>query len=328
MSKIAEILEKLIDLNSIVMRFENSETEFEIISSDLEVFYQFSVLRIPDIEKAISESLVNNPLNKHHVILIKIKEKLIRFIEFQKKTNKILEKINLKNLIDDKLSSISFQSKKLEDKLSPINKQLYDLKNAISASAYRDPQSITDELIEKQSYLKNKAEPIRIQYIELQKQKREQALLEYQKYINIDFMKIVNIFKTAITLCKVESDIPKRKTKQKYVEFSIVLQLHEAFDSLFFKNIAPEDLFQLLNLSEENIFYKIPKNCDTKFYYLIRILNKYVQKNSDDDWKDSIFKKLEINKETYSRNSLKAAKSESLKDKEFVKKVNKIFNLN
>ena len=328
MSKIAEILEKLIDLNSIVMRIENSETEFEIISSDLEVFYQFSVLRITDIEKAISESLVKNPLNKHHVILIKIKEKLIRFIEFQKKNNKILEKINLINLIDDKMSSISFQSKKLEDKLSSINKQLYDLKNVISASAYRDPQSITDELIEKQSYLKNKAEPIRIQYIELQKQKREQGLLEYQKYINIDFMKIVNIFRTAITLCKVESDIPKRKTKQKYVEFSIVLQLHEAFDSLFFKNISPEDLFQLLNLSEENIFYEIPKNCDTKFYYLIRILNKYVQKNSDDDWKDSIFKKLEINKETYSRNSLKAAKSKSSKDEEFVKKVNKIFNLN
>jgi hypothetical protein len=328
MKKLSKLLNQLIELNSVIKQIENRSPLVEIISSDLDIFYEFSIMSITDIEKAITESLIENTLNKHNIILNNIKEKLIIYNDFQNKYQSILEKINLRNLIVDKLNFISHQIENTKNELEPIDNKLYDLKSTISASAYSNPQSVTDKLVEKETILKNKAEPIRKKYIELQKQKTEQELLEYLKYRQINFKKITDSFKISITQCKIESDISVEKTEHKYVKFSIILQIHEAFEFELFKNISPENLHRLFNLSNENGFYKTPDGCDTKFYYLIRILNQHIQKSTTDNWKDSILKMLEINKKIYTSNSLKITKSENEQNRNFVKKMNNIFNEN
>jgi hypothetical protein len=95
---------------------------------------------------------------------------------------------------------------------------------------------------------------------------------------------------------------------------------------VLFKNINSENLHRIFNLSNENQFYKIPDRCDTKFYYLIRILNEHIQKNTADNWKRSILKMLEINEKIYTSNSLKITKSRNTQNIDFVKKINNIFH--
>jgi hypothetical protein len=325
MKKLSKLLDQLIELSSVIKQIENRSPLVEIISSDLDIFYEFSIMNVTDIEKAITESLIENALDKHNIILNSIKEKLIIYNDFLYLYEGILEKINLRSLIENKLSSTSLQIESTKKELKPIDNKLYDLKSTISASAYNNPESITEKLVEQEIILKNEAEPIRKKYIELQKQKREQGNLKAIKYSQINFNKIADNFKTAITLCKVESDISVSKTEYKYVKFSIILQIHEAFELELFKNISPESLHKLFNLSDENLFYKIPDGCDTKFYYLIRILNEDIKKNTHDNWKGSIINKLEIKESIYTSNNKKILKSRNSENIAFVKKINNIF---
>ena len=133
-------------------------------------------------------------------------------------------------------------------------------------------------------------------------------------------------FKIAITLCKIESVVPETKTEHKYVEFLTTHKIHNVFQIELFKNISIEDLSKILNLCDENLKYEIPKGYSTKFYYLIRILNEYVEKRIDSNWRELILNKFNIKKSTYTSGSKKILSSENEKDLAFAEKVNNIFN--
>ena len=108
MKKLLKLLDQLIELSSVIKQIENRSPLVEIISSDLDIFYEFSIMSVTDIEKAITESLIENALDKHNIILNNIKDKLIIYNDFQNKYQSILEKINLRNCFDPYKTRVIF----------------------------------------------------------------------------------------------------------------------------------------------------------------------------------------------------------------------------
>ena len=339
MKKISKLLNQLIELNSVIKQIENRSTFTEITSSDLDTFYEFSILKITDIEKAVTDSLLANTINKHNIILDNINEKFIIFNNFQNKYQQILEKTNLRKVIEDKLSFISHQIENTKNELAPIDKKLYDIKSTISASEYSNPQSITDKLVEEETILKNKSEPIRKKYKELQNQKREQENLAIQKYSQVNFKKIAIIFNTSMSLIRKESvtekinnkNYPKESVSEKindencYIDQIITLSIHKAFKDTLYETFSSNNLHSLLNLSNKDFQYKIPKNYRTKTYFLIKQLENHIKKsNKNNIWRDSILKKLNIDLKVYQSNNGKTAMTNNPEDKEFVKIIKSI----
>ena len=125
MKKLSQRLEQLIELNSIIKKIENRST-LKIISSDLDIFYEFSIMNVIEIEKAITESLIENALDKHNIIINNIKEKLINYNDFQNKHQRILEKINLGEIIIIDKVFDEFLGQEFKDFRKEIKKSVQD----------------------------------------------------------------------------------------------------------------------------------------------------------------------------------------------------------
>tara|TARA_R110001583_G_scaffold44966_2_gene142204 strand:- start:14707 stop:15699 length:993 start_codon:yes stop_codon:yes gene_type:complete len=293
-----------------IIEEKSIEEKLLIEFPDLNNFYEVLNIDILHIEKIIKNSILESDKTQFDTFINHILYDIEKYLVFYNIYSEQLKNIDIKLLVDNRLSHAKMNRDIAYNDLNNISKKRDNIINTIDRNHLKLEESHPEMIIlrQKETHFKTEHNKFREKYLELfdyhhnKKQK-------YGLYTFIDFKIIndkLNKFVTIINSIKNNNDLIDQ-----YKETIIGMEKCGVFYRLA-KGLLDERLDELIFLKILNLEYKFSKRINLrkasteKFLFIIQCTSEILPLNKTEktDWENELINNLGLNIKTYRRGNL------------------------